>query len=403
MTPKKQSIALLLPSLEAGGIERSLLDLALGFRNAGYAVDLLPCRLQGYYANHIPAGVRLVELRASGTLASRLRLLRLDPNGFRVLARPALLPFKPAFTQRYLVDLVRYLRSTRPTTLLAANTPANLLALWARQQADVHTRVVISEHTHLSVQAKRSRRWRWRYVGPLVGRVYPQADAIVAVSEGVGDDLAGIAGLPRDAIRTIYNPVVHPDLAQHMRQASPHPWLADGAAPVIVAAGRLKPQKNFPLLLRAFARLRQRRPARLLIMGEGKQRRELESLTQRLGIGDAVAMPGYFPNPYAVFARAALFVLSSDWEGLPTVLIEALACGCPVVATDCPSGPAEILAGGQFGELVPPGDVDALALAMARTLDRPAPTETLRARGADFSLERSVARYLDLALPAAND
>ena len=138
-------------------------------------------------------------------------------------------------------------------------------------------------------------------------------------------------------------------------------------------------------------------------MGEGKQRGELESLTRQLDIADDVAMPGYFSNPYAAFAHAALFVLSSDWEGLPTVLIEALACGCPVVATDCPSGPAEILADGRFGELVPPGDVDALASAMARSLERPAPTETLRARGADFSLGRSVARYLDLALPVVND
>jgi glycosyltransferase involved in cell wall biosynthesis len=393
---------LLLPSLDAGGVARSLLELAEGFRDAGHTVDLLPCRAHGAHAERIPAGVRLVELRPVGMFASRLRLLRLDPGGLRAMARPVLLPFKPAFAQRYVEDLARYLRSVRPAVLIAANTPANLLALWARQQAGVGTRVVVSEHTQLSVQARRSRRWRWRHVGPLVARVYPQANAVIAVSDGVAEDLARVAGLPRGSIHTVYNPVVGPDLRRQARQPAPHPWLADGAAPVIVAAGRLKPQKNFPLLLRAFARLRQRRPARLLIMGEGKQRRELESLTRQLDIADDVAMPGYVSNPYAAFTHAALFVLSSDWEGLPTVLIEALACGCPVVATDCPSGPAEILADGRFGELVPPGDVDALASAMARTLERPAPTETLRARGADFSLERSVARYLDLALPAVN-
>jgi glycosyltransferase involved in cell wall biosynthesis len=397
--PGGRRIALLLPSLDAGGVARSLLELAEGFAKAGYAVDLLPCRARGAHAGRIPTGVRLVELQPAGTLVSRLRLLRLDPGGWRVLARPALLAFKPAFTQRYLQDLVRYLRAARPAALLAANTPANLLAVWARQQAGVPTRIVISERTQLSLQAGRSRRWRWRHVGPLVARVYPHADAITAVSDGVADDLAGLAGLPRSAIRTLYNPVVRPELLQRARQPPPHPWLADGAAPVVVAAGRLKPQKNFPLLLRAFARLRQQRPARLLILGEGKQRQELEALARELRIADDVALPGYEPNPYAAFARAALFVLSSDWEGLPNALVEALACGCPVVATDCPSGPAEILAGGRYGELVPVGDAERLAAAMARTLDHPLPAEVLRARGAEFSLERSVARYLDLLLP----
>jgi glycosyltransferase involved in cell wall biosynthesis len=398
--PGARRIALLLPSLDAGGVARSLLELAEGFAKAGHAVDLLPCRARGAHAGRIPAGVRLVELQPAGTLVSRLRLLRLDPAGWQALARPALLAFKPSFTQRYFKDLVRYLRASRPAALLAANTPANLLAVWARQQAGVPTRIVISEHTQLSLQAGRSRRWRWRHVGPLAARVYPRADAIVAVSDGVADDLADLAGLPRNAIRTLYNPVVSPELLQRARQSSPHPWLADGAAPVVVAAGRLKPQKNFPLLLRAFARLRQQRPARLLILGEGKQRQELETLARELRIADDVAMPGYAPNPYAAFSRAALFVLSSDWEGLPTVLIEALACGCPVVATDCPSGPAEILAGGRYGELVPMGDVERLAAAMARTLDHPLAAEILRARGAEFGLERSVARYLELLLPA---
>jgi glycosyltransferase involved in cell wall biosynthesis len=156
------------------------------------------------------------------------------------------------------------------------------------------------------------------------------------------------------------------------------------------------PAKNFSLLLAAFARLRAQRPARLLILGEGRERLRLEAAAHELGIDADVALPGHVDNPYAAFSRASLFVLSSDWEGLPTVLIEALACGCPVVSTDCPSGPAEILERGRYGSLVPVGDAVALAHAMARTLDQPPAPETLRLRSEAFTLERSAGRYLDL-------
>lgn len=399
--PAAQRLALLLPSLDAGGVARSMLTLAEGFAGAGHAVDLLPCRARGVYARSIPADVRLVKLEPSGSLVSRLHLLRLDPGGWRALALPALLPLKPAFAQRYVDGLAHYLRTERPAALLAANTPANLLAVWARQVAGTKTRIVLGEHSHLSLAARRTRRWRWRHVGPLVERVYPRADAIVAVSDGVAADLSRIAGIARGAIPTIHNPVVGGELLRQTQQPPPHPWFADGGPPVIVAAGRLKPAKNFALLLRAFAIVRRTRAVRLVIFGEGRLRAGLEALARELGVEAEVALPGHTPNPGAAFVRAALFVLASDWEGLPTVLIEALACGCPVVATDCPSGPAEILAGGRFGELVPVGDADALATAIARTLDHPLPTETLRARGAEFSVERSVAQYLRVLLPGA--
>jgi glycosyltransferase involved in cell wall biosynthesis len=191
--------------------------------------------------------------------------------------------------------------------------------------------------------------------------------------------------------------VVLPDLTERAAAPAPHPWLAQrGGPPVVVAAGRLEGQKNFPLLLEAFARLRRERPARLLILGEGRKRAPLEEQARALGIEDDLALPGFIDNPYAAFSRAALFVLSSDHEGLPAVLIQALACGCPVVSTDCPHGPAEILDHGRYGELVPVRDAPALAAAMARTLDHPLPAQTLRARGGEFSLASSVNRYLEL-------
>jgi glycosyltransferase involved in cell wall biosynthesis len=165
-----------------------------------------------------------------------------------------------------------------------------------------------------------------------------------------------------------------------------------------MGVGRLNPQKDFGTLLRAFAALRREREARLIVLGEGEEREALARLAAELGVANDVDMPGFADNPYAHMSKAALFVLSSRFEGLPTVLVEAMACGTPVVATDCPSGPSEILEGGRLGGLVPVGDADALARAMAEALDRPVPTELLCARAADFAVERAVDRYLELLL-----
>jgi glycosyltransferase involved in cell wall biosynthesis len=170
---------------------------------------------------------------------------------------------------------------------------------------------------------------------------------------------------------------------------------------VIVAVGRLAAQKDFATLLRAFARVRERRPARLLILGEGRLRPALEALVAELGLGAAAAMPGYAENPFSALARADLYVMSSRYEGLPGALIQALACGCRVVSTDCPSGPAEILDHGRFGQLVPVGDAAALAEAMLAELDAPPDPERQRARAAQFSVPRAVDAYLDLLRGAA--
>lgn len=397
--PPLPRITLLLPSLAAGGVGRSMLHLAEAFRAAGHPVDLVLCCAEGPYLSEVPAGVQIVALRRQSGLSARLQLARLDPGGITAMARPALLAWRPAPVQPYLADLAHYLDRVRPAALVAAKTPTNLLALWARRLSGAETRVVVSERAQLSQSISMNRKWRWRHIAPLVARTYSWADEIAAVSDGVADDLAAVTGLPRDSITTVYNPVVTPELAALAAEAAPHPWLEEGGAPVIVAAGRLVPQKNFPLLLRAFARLRQQRPARLLIFGEGPKRSELEALAGSLGIGNDLAMPGFVANPYAAFARASLFVLSSDCEGLPNVLIEAMACGCPVVSTDCPSGPLEILQGGRWGELVPPNDSEALSAAMLRTLDAPLPKDTLRARGGEFSLENSARHYLELLFP----
>ncbi|MCS6924915.1 MAG: glycosyltransferase [Candidatus Binatia bacterium] len=390
-------LALFLPSLAGGGVARATLHLAEAFVRRGYRVDLVLCRKTGPYVGYIPSGVGVVTL--SRGWQGRLWALSADYTACGALLLPILLPYKSQQTVPYLPALVRYLQRERPTALLAAKTPANLAALWARRLAGVPTRVVISERTTLSQEVRSTKKWRWRFISPVLRRVYPWADAIVAVSHGVADDLALVAHLPRDSIRTIYNPTVHPQITEKARAPLSHPWFAPGTPPVLLGVGRLEAQKDFPTLLRAFARVRAARPLRLLILGEGRKRRELETLAKTLGVAADVALPGFVDNPYAYMARAAVFVLSSAWEGLSNVLIEALACGCPVVSTDCPSGSAEVLAHGRYGPLVPVGDDAALARAIVAVLDTPPDRDTLRARAACFSVERAVEQYLEVLLP----
>ncbi len=283
--------------------------------------------------------------------------------------------------------------------MLSALDTSNLTALWARRRAGVATRLVVSERNMLSCRAAHGPR-RHRRLPEQVRLFYPEADALAAVSDGVARDLAGLLGLPPDAVHTTYNPVLTPDLSRRAREPLHHPWLRTGQPPLLLAAGKLRPQKGFTTLLEAFARLRARRSARLLILGEGPLRRSLEARVRGLGLERDVALPGFARNPFAFMARCSAFVLASEWEGLPGVLIQALACGAPVVATDCPSGPREILEGGRHGTLVPVGDPAALALALERVLGSP-PARPAGGRGLDrFTLESSAERYLRLLVPA---
>jgi glycosyltransferase involved in cell wall biosynthesis len=219
----------------------------------------------------------------------------------------------------------------------------------------------------------------------------------------VADDLAICSGIPRDRITTVYNPIVGPDIAMLAQETVPESFFDPGMPPVILAVGRLDPQKDYPTLLRAFARLRERREARLVIIGGTHRlrtayRQEIVDLAAELGVGDDLVLAGYRDNPFAYMARARVFVLSSTHEGLPGVLIQALACGCPSVSTDCPSGPREILDGGRYGALVPVGDDAALAVAIGETLDNPVKSSVLKARADAFSVDHAVDSYLRLLL-----
>ncbi|ELZ36066.1 glycosyl transferase family protein [Halorubrum saccharovorum DSM 1137] len=197
----------------------------------------------------------------------------------------------------------------------------------------------------------------------------------------------------------IHNPAYSKGISEKATERVSHPWFQSDEPPVILGVGSLTPQKDFPTLVRAFNRLRSQQDARLVILGEGDRREELESLIQRYGIGDSVDLPGFVDNPFKYMKQADVFVLSSRWEGFGNVIVEAMACGTPIVSTNCPSGPAEILQNGKYGQLVRTGDPEALAAAVQATLAEPPAPDPLIERAKEFSVERVADKYLATLLP----
>jgi glycosyltransferase involved in cell wall biosynthesis len=291
--------------------------------------------------------------------------------------------------------LVRYIRRERPQVMLSALDRTNILALWARRLAGVQVHLVVSERNTLSVDAENPQNWRAAQMPRLAKRYYPWADSIVAVSRGVADDLAYVTGIKREQIEVIYNPVITPELQKMAQAPLDHSWFLSEQPPVILAVGRLSEQKDFSTLIRAFANVRNKQPVRLLILGDGPERASLENLSEQLSVEDDVCLMGFVANPYPFMRESAVFVLSSRWEGLPGVLIEALFCGVLLIATDCPGGSREVLADGRYGRLVPVGDVHSLAEAIEETLaceQRVPPQESWM----PYEMENVVDQYMNV-------
>jgi glycosyltransferase involved in cell wall biosynthesis len=358
-TATKERIALFVPSLRGGGAERVMLNLAQGFVDKGFAVDLVLANAEGPYLASVPPEVKVVDLRSRRVLWSMLRL-------------------------------VRYLRQTRPTVLLSAMDHANVVAFSARALSRVPTRAVGTIHNTLGQTVASAHTLRDRFMPLWVRMFYPLGAHLVAVSEGVAQDFVSVTGIDRRRVSVILNPVITHDLFDRANEPLHHPWFLYPGPPVILGIGRLTKQKGFLDLVRAFAIFRSRQPARLMILGEGEDRPKIEGLVRVLGLDEDVSLPGFVQNPYPYLRRANAFVLSSEWEGLPTVLIEAIAMGTPVVATDCPSGPSEILRHDSRW-LVPVGDVEALASALEARL---AISEPLNVGLEPYELDSVVEQYL---------
>jgi len=362
---QRPDLAILVSFSGEGGVERMMLNLVNAFAGRGLRIHLLLIKTRSRHLNELHPAIKVIELGSRHTATS-------------------------------LLPLIRYLRNSRPHCLLAAKDRAGRLAVLARLLARTPTRLVVRLGTNLSASlAHRSRSKLWLRRAP-IHLLYPCIDRIIAVSEGVRQDTVAVAGIDPGRIDVVRNPVITARLLELAQQAAPHPWLDDAQTPVILGAGRLTVQKDFATLIRAFARLREARPCHLIILGEGRQEAQLKSLAAELHVQDMVSFPGFTDNPYVYMARADLFVLSSRWEGSPNVLTEAMALGTPVVSTDCPSGPREILADGRYGPLVPVGDWQALATAMREVLDTPPDSDSLRGAVREYAVETSASRYLEI-------
>ena len=319
----------------------------------------------------------------------------LDPQTGEVPPGVRVIDLGSRHTYACLPAVVRYLRRERPVVMLADKDRVNRTALVARALARVPTRLVLSSGTTISIDlATRGPVERWVQRNSM-GHLYPFADQVIVTAAGVADDMAAYTGLARRLIRIVPSPVVPDCLFTEVLPRPAHPWFGDPDWPLILSAGELCGRKGFDTLLRGFALVRAKRPCRLMILGRGGARESLLALAAELGVAEDFALPGFVPQPYAWMAHASLFAFTSRWEGLGFVLVEALAVGTPVVSTDCPSGPSEVLEGGRFGPLVPVDDHQALAAAMMATLDAPLPPETLRQAARPYEIEASTDAYLD--------
>lgn len=365
MTPPR--LALFLSFSGSGGVERMMLNLLPELLKAPIHLDLLTIE-------RVP----------------NPHLARLDHPGLRVI------PLGVRHTVLALPGLIRYLRQEKPDVLLAAKDRAIRTAILAKRLAGSPVCLAGKLETHLSaalahkpslLRALRLYPLRW---------LYPKLDVLIVNSQGVADDIHHLSGLPLERIQVIRNPVITPAVYALSQTPVAHPWFANDCVPVILGAGRLTLQKDFATLIEAFARLLPRCPARLVILGEGRERLALHQLSETLGIADHVWLAGHVDNPFAYMAKARLFALSSRWEGLPNVLAEAMALGIPVVSTDCPSGPDEILDGGRLGPLVPVGEAAALADALYQALTHPVAAHHLQRAVEPYHAGVSAKRHLEV-------
>ena len=353
-----------LPGMDPGGVELVFAMLSGSFARRGHRVSLVLDNADGPNLAYVSPAVRVVDLKAP-----RIRYA--------------------------LFRLARFLRRERPDVLLSAMDMTNVVAVLAARLAGGPKRVVVSIRDLWSIRMAKAPTWQersLRWIGPWAHR---RAAAVIAVSDYVADDLAAAAGVPRGQIFRIYNPVL-PGIHQRAAERLDDPVFAPGAPPVILGIGRLEEQKDFASLIRAFAILGQSIDAQLVILGEGSLRGDLVALAASLGVGDRVLLPGFVKNPYPFLQKAAVFALSSAWEAFGVVVIEALALGTPVVSTDCPGGPAEILERGRFGRLVPVGQPELMAAAIRQTLADPPDRAALQVRATAFDLESTASAYLEV-------
>ena len=361
---QSETIAIYIPSLTVGGAERVTVSVANGLANRGYNVDLIVSYNEGEFLRRVDESVNLVDLGSK-----RIPVIGISSS---------------------IPALVKYLNDNAPSVLLSQMTYANVICSISESLAATDTVHASTIHITLGKQEKP----KSKFVEWLQKRLANRMDQFVAVSEGVAQSVIEQAEVSRQQVSVLHNPVPVADIRDEAQQSVDHSWINNPEYDVVLGVGRLTQQKNFELFLRAFVKVHDSQPqTRAIIVGQGPELDRLNSLAEELGIADVVSFPGYVDNVYGYMSGASVFTMSSNKEGLPTVLIEALACECQVVSTDCPSGPREILSDGTFGRLAPVGNADGLAKGILDALESPIQREELVYRARDFSLDRVIDEY----------
>ncbi|MEL7508464.1 MAG: glycosyltransferase [Cyanobacteria bacterium J06554_1] len=382
MSNSSKKVALLLHDLEEGGMQSVCLKLMQALsEHPNLELELVLSNQAGGFLNRVPNNISLINL-----------------------AIPFQLCLK--YVYQLTIALSKYLKRSKPDIILSNLPFVNLITLLAKVLSLSRVSTILVEHTlplERSLQYEGENKLSQRFTSILTAMtrtLYPYADYIVTPSHGMAKELSqslGLQGYQLDKLKVIYNPVVDCQLSQKAQQAIEHPWFQSNHPPVILAVGRLTSQKDYTTLLQAFALLRQEMTARLVILGDGPMRSQLKALITKLNIDADVNLPGFVDNPYAYMSRSSVFVLSSVWETFGVVLVEALACGCPVISTDCDYGPAEVLDHGEYGSLVPVKDTYSLSQAIKAVLITSSyDQQKLKDRAQAFSLEQSANQYLSI-------
>lgn len=363
-----KKITLFLSDLSGGGAEKVFVNLAHGLLDLGYNIDFVLARAVGPYIRQLDEKINLIDLKSTKLLLS-------------------------------LPKLHQYLKQANSSLIISGLEDTNLIALCAKVSVNNNTPLIVTVHNALTHEIRHSNSLKRKLVPYLLPFFYSMVDAVVAVSNGVSSDLQKL-GVKDNKIQVIYNPIVNSKLLSKASSEILHPWFSKKAkVPVILGVGRLTEQKDFRTLLRAFALVLKEKTCRLMILGEGSELTNLVELGEYLGLSlnKDFCFPGFTQNPYAYMSQASMLVLSSKWEGFGNVLVEAMAVGTPVVATDCNYGPNEILVDGEYGELVPVENPQEMSLAILRTLEMPCPRDRLQARALDFSEKIIAQKYIQLA------
>lgn len=365
------SVSLFTPTFEyAGGVERYIINLSEGLIRRGHNVEIVTGNPEGPFAAEIPDDATIHRISI--------------PN----------IPGIGVFSA--VIPLISYFRRRNPDNFISAMNQVNIPSIIAHSISGSDTNLIISDHNNpkILISDKNPEQVKDIFIYKLARYLYPLADQIIGVSDGVSDDLAEVANLNRDRIKSIYNPVVNDDIKKRASESLDH-WMFNDDVPVILGA-KPEPQKNISLLVQAFADLREEMEAYLLIVGEGEQKSQIKQLISDLGIEDSTEVLGFVEDIYPYLGKSDVFASASNWEGLPTIHIEALACETTVVSTDCPSGPNEILQNGEYGYLVPPNNSQELSQALRKAIQSPISQEKMRERAHDFSIGRAAAKYESL-------